>query len=69
MNKTDKIITEKFTAVVAQHQRLIKLRKEKKTNDLQLLGKNLKRFRQLKGLKQVELASKIGMSTDHSKMT
>lgn len=33
--------------------------------DLQILGKNLKRFRQLKGLKQTELAKRIGMSPDH----
>jgi len=33
--------------------------------DLEILAKNLKRYRQLKGLKQTELAERIGMSPDH----
>ena len=34
-------------------------------NDLQVLAKNIKRYRQLKGLMQTELAKRIGMSPDH----
>jgi len=33
--------------------------------DLEILAKNLKRFRQLKGMTQTELASKIGMSAQY----